>query len=206
MNLGIFGTGGFAKETLLLALDINNRSKTFDKIIFLENERFFKTNKLMGFDVKKTSEINPLDYKFVVAVGDPIIRKKIVNELSSKFNFISLISPRAYIGNVKYGKGLIVMPFVYMSENIIIGNHCQFNNRSSIGHDSICGDFVSVGPGSSIAGSNIIENNVYFGGNSSTKQSLKITNNSIIGLGAVVVKNINQAGIYIGIPAKLLKE
>ena len=42
---------------------------------------------------------------------------------------------------------------------------------------------------------------IYFGTSSSIKQGLSICNNVTVGMGAVIVNNINESGIYVGIPA-----
>ena len=43
------------------------------------------------------------------------------------------------------------------------------------------------------------------GTNSTIKEEITITDNVIIGLNSGVVKNINQEGTYVGLPAKKIK-
>ena len=43
----------------------------------------------------------------------------------------------------------------------------------------------------------------HIGINATVKNNIKITNNCIVGAGAVVVKSIEKSGVYIGVPAKI---
>ena len=50
-----------------------------------------------------------------------------------------------------------------------------------------------------------IGDNVYLGTNSSIREKLSISSNTLIGLNGGVVKNITEGGIYVGTPCKKIK-
>ena len=60
-------------------------------------------------------------------------------------------------------------------------------------------------PGAKISGNCEIGECVYFGTNASVRQKIKICDNVIIGLNAGVVKNINEPGVYAGVPVTKIK-
>ena len=62
--------------------------------------------------------------------------------------------------------------------------------------------FCDYFPGAVISGNNKIEDRVYFGSNSSSKQGIEITSDVTVGLNAGVVSDLAEAGVYVGTPAK----
>lgn len=208
IKLVIIGSGGFAREVFNLALDINNSSpNTFKTINFADTDDFHKNDYVDGVKVLKISECDVKKYHFVIGIADPFKKKKILGELKSESKFINLISPSSFVSNdIKFGIGVIVMPFCYISCNVKIGNHAHVNSHCIIGHDSTIGNFFTSACSVSISGNNDISDLCYFGMNSSTKQGLSICKNTIVGLNSGVVKDIIVSGIYIGTPAKLLKK
>ena len=207
MNLAIIGTGGFAREVFHLAKHVNKFNKNIKSFYFVELDKFYKEEFCEGQKVLRFSECDLSNMSFVIAVGDPSIRRKIANSIPTNTKYANLISPLAFVANdLVYEDGLIVMPFSYLSCNVKIGKHVHVNSHCVVGHDSILGDFFTSACGVNIAGNNLIEDNCYFGMNSSTRQGISITKNSIIGLNAGVVKNILTEGTYIGTPAKLISK
>ena len=100
--------------------------------------------------------------------------------------------------------GVIIASGVIITCNVSIGKHAQLNLNSTIGHDCIIDDYFTASPSVSISGSCIIKEQVYLGTGSLLREGIFITNNSIIGMGAVVVKKIKEKGTYIGNPARKL--
>jgi sugar O-acyltransferase (sialic acid O-acetyltransferase NeuD family) len=140
-----------------------------------------------------------------MAIGDSKIRERILSQLSSDMEFINLFHPSSVISQwVEIGDGAIVCAGTIITCDIKIGKHPQLNLNTTIGHDSIIGDFFTTAPNVNISGNCVIGNHVYFGTASSIKQGLRITDNVVIGMGAVVTKDITEPGVYVGNPAKKL--
>jgi UDP-3-O-[3-hydroxymyristoyl] glucosamine N-acyltransferase len=60
-------------------------------------------------------------------------------------------------------------------------------------------------PGSIVSGNVNIGDKVYLGTNSSIREKLSITDNTIIGLNTGIVKSIDKSGTYVGNPNKKIK-
>jgi sugar O-acyltransferase (sialic acid O-acetyltransferase NeuD family) len=197
----IFGSGGSARETYWIAkrcgyevealLDYDPKGSYHDIPILSENY----------FDKKK--------HFAVVAIGNSGIRKKVTEKIISRHGnvFISLIDPCTVLlsPHINIGIGAVVAPRCVLTCNIIIGAFCQLNVATNIMHDANIGDFFTTATGVNINGCVKIGNVVYFGSNASTKEEICITNHVTIGVGACVVKNITESGVYIGVPAHKLK-
>ena len=136
-------------------------------------------------------------------------------------NNVCIIEPVNLYG-CNVGDNCFIGPFVEIQKNVVIGNNCKIQSHSficelvTIGNNCfishgvmfINDTFNSVGP----AGGDQtkwkktkIGNNVSIGTNS-TILPVTICDNTIIGAGSVVTKDITKTGIYAGNPAKKMKD
>lgn len=196
LKRALIGSGGFADE-------IKSHMNDFNMVCFVDDEYFIQNEK----NIKPLSQFNPFEYEVLIAIGNPIDRMNVVNKMPENTKYFSFIHNSAQIlGNdVEIGEGSVVCAGVIITTNVKVGKHAHLNLLTTIGHDSNIGNFFTTAPGAKISGNCIIGDNVYFGTNSSLKQKIKICNDVTIGLNAGVVKNIEEPGIYIGVPAKKLK-
>jgi sugar O-acyltransferase (sialic acid O-acetyltransferase NeuD family) len=197
MKKAIIGSGGFAREVKSILLD-NDPNEEIE--FFVDDEYVDATSKpLSKLDVKK--------YEVVIAVGDPKIRKNILNKLpkNTKFFVVKHKSVQILDDNIQIGEGSIICPNTIITTNVKIGKHAHLNLSTTIGHDTIIGDFFTTAPGAKISGNCSIGNCVYIGTNASVREKIEICDDVTIGLGSGVVKSINITGIYGGIPAKKIK-
>jgi len=208
-KLCIIGAGGFGrevlssfKETFLLL------GKQIEKeVVFMDDDPKFRNTEVLGIPVISTTEFNPSEYDVVIAVGDSNIRKKIVEELPKETTYKTLIHPSAIImEDCNIGIGSIVTAGCIATSNITIGEHSHLNLNTTIGHDCEIGNYFTTAPGVHISGECTIGNNVYFGTNASVRQGINICSDVIIGMGGVVVKHIEELGVYIGNPLKKLSK
>ena len=208
MDLGIIGSGGFAREVLRLAKHLQSLDRLeYDDIFFVEMDNFHTCDIVDGTSVVKFSQCDLFAMRFVIGIADPKTKQRIVNDLPSQTEFTSLISPLAFVAeDLIHKPGLVVMPFSYISCNVKLGNHVHVNTHSTIGHDTTIGNCFTSAHSVMIAGNNSISDYCYFGMNSATKQGVSIAENVSIGLNAGVVKDIQIPGIYIGTPCKLLEK
>jgi len=146
---------------------------------------------------------------FVVAVGNTMLKEKFYHkaiEYGLKpcpplfFNCTVGLSSRQLVD-----LGTVICPSATITSNVTIGKGCTININCTIGHDTKLGDFVTVMPTASISGNVTIGNKVTVGCNACIREKLKITDNVFIGMGAVVVKDILEEGIYVGNPARRIK-
>lgn len=144
---------------------------------------------------------------FVCALGDPMQKMSYIRLIKDKGGiFVSVIHPEAYIGcNVVVGQGCVICPNATITADTKIGDHVIVNVNASISHDCNIGEGTTIAPGCAIAGWCNIGICVDFGIQSAVLPRRRIIENTIIGAGAVVVKNIEESGTYIGCPASRLR-
>lgn len=205
----IVGAGGFGREVLCLIMDIlENKDEDISKYAcFMVDDEYYKEATIMGVDVIPRSKFDALNYNIVIAVGDPIARKKIVDSLPEEATYATLIHPRACLTKfVEIGEGSIITAGSVLTCNIKLGKHTHINLNSTIGHDCDLGNYFTTAPDVNISGNCTFGECVYFGTNASVREKITICNNVVIGMGSVVVKHIAEEGVYIGSPAKKLEK
>jgi len=205
----IWGTGGFGREVLCLLTDVFRArgEDTTGKVFFIVDDEFYSESRIMGIDVLRRSDLDSSIHTVSVAIGEPAKRRAVVESLPAGTEFPVLIHPAAVISDwAEFAEGAVITAGVIATCNIKIGKHAHLNLHTTIGHDCVIGDYFTTAPGVNISGSCEIGNNVYIGTNASVKQGIRICDDVTIGMGAVVVKNIEEPGTYIGNPAVKFKK
>jgi sugar O-acyltransferase (sialic acid O-acetyltransferase NeuD family) len=202
----IAATGGFAKEILTILHDLG-KMHLFDG--FINPDNFFKKEhdieKIIGFPILNSSQVKPETHDIIIGIGNPLFREKVYKELGDEFNYPNVIHPSAIISQwVTIGKGAVICPGVIITCGITIGDFCQLNLSTTVGHDCVMGDYFTTAPGAHISGNCIFGKGVYFGTSSAVRQGINICDNVTIGMGGIVVKNITETGVYVGNPVKQL--
>jgi sugar O-acyltransferase (sialic acid O-acetyltransferase NeuD family) len=142
----------------------------------------------------------------MIAVADSKDRFDIAQRLPKGIQFFNFIHPTALImDNVEISEGSFIGAYSILTTNIKIGKHAILNRGNHIGHDCEIGDYFSAMPGSIVSGNVKIFDCVYMGNNSSIREKLSIHSLSTIGMNSAVVKHIEEPGIYVGCPAKMIK-
>lgn len=204
----IYGASGFGREVLTCLLDSLswNHDKIVEKVVFTDDDNKYANQDIMGVPVIKKAEFDPLKYEVIVAISDPIIRKKIIDKLPPNTNFTKVIHPSVVMSKwVEIGEGSIVTAGTILTTNIKIGKHAHLNLNTTIGHDCKIGNYFTSAPAANISGNCEIGDCVYFGTQSSVRQGIKICDKVTIGMGGVVVKDINEQAVYVGNPLRKLK-
>lgn len=208
-DLYIIGAGGFGREVAWLVERINEVNPTWNLKGFIDdNEKIWGTREdayevLGGCEYLK----NLGEVYAVCAVGSAKIRKIIVEKLKgSNVKFATLIDPSVLVSKrVEIGEGSIICAGTIITVDIKIGNHVIINLDCTLGHDDIINDFVTVYPSVNISGGVNVGECAELGTGMQIIQGKKIASNTIVGAGAVIINNIDEAGTYVGCPAKRVK-
>ncbi len=204
-KLCIVGNGGFAREVLCLLLDVAKNEPLLlkNQVHFMHADSDYSQQTIMGIKTISHAQFNPQLHQIIIGIANSKRREEIVNELPPETEYATLIHPNAIISDwVEIGDGSVIAAGCILTCNIKIGCHAQLNLQTTIGHDCIIEDYFTTAPAVNISGICHFGKHVYFGSNASVRQNIKICNNATIGMGAVVVKNIIEEGIYVGNPAK----
>lgn len=111
--------------------------------------------------------------------------------------------------DVQIGPGSVLCPFVTVTSNIRIGKHFHANLYSYVEHDCVIGDFVTFAPGVHCNGNVVVEDHAYIGAGAILRQGqpgvpLVIGRGAVVGMGAVVTKNVAPGTTVVGNPARVM--
>lgn len=190
----LIGAGGFAREIVAE--------------VFLQTKmqlKCFVDDEYWADGLYKISEFNPESQSALIAVGNPEDKMKLLAKLPENTKFWNYISPKAYVNNLTLGVGNFICAGVIITTNVKIGNHVHLNLQTTVGHDSVLGDFVTTAPSVNISGNVTIGKGVYLGTKSCIREKISICDNVVLGMNAGVVSDIEESGVYVGTPAKKIK-
>lgn len=151
----------------------------------------------------------------LITIGDNWSRFKVYNSIIEQvpsFEFINAIHPSVIIGkNVDLGFGVVMMAGVIVNPLAKIGNFTFFATGCQVEHDCIIEDYASVSAGSVMGGYVTIGKFSAITLGVTILDRLKIGENSVIGSGSLVLKDIPDNVLAHGNPinkvrARLLGE
>ena len=210
-DLIIFGASGFGREVAWVVERINKANLTWNLLGFMDDDDSIQDSVINGYKVLgKTGDVKEYpDAFFVCAVGASRVREKIIKNMkmvNPNIKFGTVIDPSVEISDlVKIGEGTIICAHTIITVNISIGNHVIINLDCTIGHDAILNDFVTLYPSVNVSGITNIGHAVELGTGMQIIQGKCIGDYSIVGAGAVVVKDIPEKCTAVGSPAKPIK-
>lgn len=125
-------------------------------------------------------------------------------DAEGNYQFISHVGNVVIENNVDVGNNVCidraVMGSTFLRENVKVDNQVHIAHGVEVGKNSLVIAHVMV------AGSVKIGENVWVAPSSSIRQKLIVNDDALIGLGSVVVKNVERGEIVAGVPAKPIKK
>jgi UDP-2-acetamido-3-amino-2,3-dideoxy-glucuronate N-acetyltransferase len=114
--------------------------------------------------------------------------------------------------NTKIGDGTCIGSFCDIGKNVVIGKSCNIQAHVTISNECVLGDNVFIAPNSSLLNdkypksnfltSPIVKDSVIIGGGVTILPGVVLGENSVIGGGSVVAKNVSSGKVLMGVPAK----
>ncbi|HZG84973.1 acetyltransferase [Paenibacillus sp.] len=200
-KLLIVGASGHGKVVADIALKMDK----WQNVHFLDDDTRIKS--AMGLEVIGTSDdvfTHIGEYEIFVGIGNNANRQKI-HEILETFgaSIPVLIHPNAVIGSlVDIGIGTAVMAGAIVNSCTKIGKGCIVNTGCTIDHDNDIEDFVHISPGAHLAGTVKVGKGSWLGIGSVVSNNINITSGCKVGAGSVVVKDITEPGVYVGVPVR----
>lgn len=120
---------------------------------------------------------------------------------------VSLVDPTVFVSRTAtVGVGCVLYPHCFVGLNARIGDGAFCLSGCLINHDTVLEDRVVLASGASLAGSVHVEADCYLGQACTVRQELRIGRGSLIGMGAVVVKDVPPNSVIVGNPGQRVRD
>jgi sugar O-acyltransferase (sialic acid O-acetyltransferase NeuD family) len=211
--VGLLGAGGFGREvmpyvTASAAKTLSTAPENIE-VYFVETwEPKEKTANGYPLISLEAFLSKPGQKYFNVAVGDGRARASMVQQVGGRATPLAIHAPQAlFFDQNVIGEGAVFCPHTIVTSNATIGRFFQANLHSYVAHDCVIGDFVTFAPGVRCNGRVHIGDFAYIGTNAVLRQGtaekpLRIGAGAVVGMGAVVFKDVPDGVTVIGNPAR----
>lgn len=205
----IYGAGGLGREILQALREMSACGRAVDCIAFIVDDAFAAPDVVNGVPVYRDFHELAQDesVRFVVAIGDPIGRARVVRALEKAIGqrFTTIIHPRAVTGTtVTIGTGTMIMGLSSVTTECRIGRHVLVNPGCTIAHDADVADFATLSPGVNLAGRVRLGEGCMLGIGVSIAPDVSVGSWSIVGAGACVIRSVAANTVAAGVPAQMI--
>jgi sugar O-acyltransferase (sialic acid O-acetyltransferase NeuD family) len=204
--LVIVGAGGLGREIHVLVQQLNDQHPTWLLRGFYDD-----VPPATGLPLPYLGTVSDLnataeDVAVAVAVGNSGARAAVVARLTSaRLSFPTLIHPGVSCASFQYlefGPGCLVTQGCILTTNVRLGRHVLLNLGCTIGHDAVLEDFCSLMPHANVGGEAHLAAGVYLGTNATVINQVRVGARTIVGAGAVAVRDLPADCTAVGVPAK----
>lgn len=204
----VFGAGGHA---LVVADAVKSCGDTVvgytDTVSPEKKGRLFNGAPIIGGFEDMLLYVQEFGVGVVLGFGNCAARHRIIQELADcNIRLSTVIHPKAIVSqSAELGDGVYIGPNSVVEGGCRIGDCTIINCGASVCHECQIGSAVSVCPGVVIGGKTVIGDRSWIGIGATCIDKIRIGSCSYVGAGAVVVADVPDNVLVVGVPARVVK-
>jgi sugar O-acyltransferase (sialic acid O-acetyltransferase NeuD family) len=204
----ILGAGASSQQIVDAIADVNRRQPTWNVVGYVDDDPAKHGQLVNGLKILgPLSSVRQFPGRVLIGMASAMerARRYRVNRTIDLplDRFATVIHPSAFVApSSRIGAGSAILQNVVIIQNTRVGNHVIVAQNASIGHDVIVEDFVTIAAGALIAGLARVREASYIGAQSAVNNGVTVNQRALVGLGAVVVKDVPAGMTVVGNPAR----
>lgn len=218
-DLVIVGAGGFARETAQAVRDVivddvaRGRAPRWRLAGHLDDNPALHGRDVDGVTVLGGCELvhEMPGALVVICVGSPrdyAARARLVRRLGLPADrYATVVHPTAAVsGSSVVGPGSVLLAHSVLTAAVLVGSHVAVMPHAVLTHDDVVGDFVTIASGVRLGGGTRLERGAYVGSGALVREYTTVGAWSLIGMGSTVLGDVPPGEVWIGSPARRLRE
>lgn len=206
------GAGGHAK----VVLEILQETGGHEVVGLLDPKKELWQTEVLGVPVLGNESLLPelrdqgIGHAFIGLGGaqDTAPRRRLYDHTRQRgFEIVPAIHPQAVVSpSVKVGHGPTIMAGAVLNAAARLGENVIANTGAIVEHDCVVEDHVHVATGARLASNVRVGQGAHVGIGASIRQGIRIGANAVVGAGAVVVHDVPDRVVVVGVPARILRK
>ena len=207
-TLAIIGAGYLGQQIAHYAITDNH----YQRVVFFDD--ICKESQICGFtvlgsckEIEKEFLRNSFD-ELIIGVGYKHIeaRKQLYDKYANSIPLGKIIHSSCWVDNTaQIHQGCVIYPSCTIDANATIAENTILNIACTVAHDTKVGKHCFLSPRVALAGYIEIDEMCILGINSTFVDNITIKARTQIGGGCVVIKSIQQPGLYVGNPQRFIR-
>jgi sugar O-acyltransferase (sialic acid O-acetyltransferase NeuD family) len=202
-------------ETAELAYEYFTHDSPHEVVAFSVEREYAIKKELFGLPVVFFEDLEklfaPSEHSAFVAISYTKlnrVRARLYQETKRKgYELVSYVSSKAFVWrNVEIGENCFILENNVLQYAVRVGNNVVLWSGNHVGHQTVIEDNAFVSSHVVISGYCEIGQNCFLGVNSCIANNVKIAQDCLIGMGAVINKDTEAQKVYVGNPAKPIKD
>lgn len=207
-KLVIFGAGDIAR----LAHYYFTRDSEHDVVAFTVDQKYRQADTFLDLPLVPFEDVSarysPDEHKMFVALSyarmNKLREEKYRQAKASGYELVSYVSSRcSFLTDNPVGDNCFILEDNTIQPFVKIGNNVTLWSGNHIGHDAVIEDHCFLASHIVVSGYVRIGNNCFIGVNATLRNSITIAPETLIGAGAVIMKDTVAKGVYLPQRAEL---
>ena len=210
VRIAIIGSGDLGQSIAHYA-----QNNGFEIVGFYDD--FQQSDKVKGVPVLGKLDKIEIDYKqnlfdsLVCAVGYNHFgfREKVYDKYhrESGIPFATIIDSSCHVdSSASIGEGVVMFPTTMVDKGCVIEDNVLLNVGVTIAHDSRVKEHSFLSARVAVAGFSTIGKRCMIGINSTIIDNISVCDDTRIGGGTLLIHNVTEKGLYVGVPARFVKK